>query len=145
MVREVKETALPTVFILIRKKEVLDEVKFDCLLVKCIMSERQTINNIAGVMIITSSIPPNKICDSPKLTTILAITLKTVRITNLIFFVIKNKNIKHKNPLTKVSNINSWMTFFSKYNSLGDRPLTKTFSKVGFVQRVNKISTIFLT
>ena len=93
MVREVKETALPTVFILIRKKEVLDEVKFDCLLVKCIMSERQTINNIAGVMIITSSIPPNKICDSPKLTTILAI-LKTVRITNLIFFVIKNKKYK---------------------------------------------------
>ena len=60
VVIEVKATALPTVSILMRKNAPLEEVTLDCLLVKCIMSERQTINKIAGVIIITNSIPPNK-------------------------------------------------------------------------------------
>ena len=56
----------------------------------------------------------------------LAITLKTVSKTKRMFCVIKNKNKKQRILLIKVIIMNSLITFFSKYNSLGALPATET-------------------
>ena len=113
-------------------------------------SEIATINIIAGVIIITSSIPPNSKSEIPNVTTMLTITLVIVRPTSFIFLVKQIKKTKHKMALKIVMRINSNTTLRSKYNSLGMRPLHK-FSfvrqtKCLFVEAIlNQLVQIYLS
>ena len=79
-------------------------------------SEIATINIIAGVIIMTNSIPPKNKCDIPNVTTILTITLVIVRATSLIFFVKQIKKIKHKICTFVISGLREPQTRLTKLN-----------------------------
>ena len=85
----------------------------------------QTINSIAGVIIIIISIPPYKKDDRESVMIILKITLNIIIKISLIFVVKRKSNIKHSIALKVVRIMNSFITFFCMYISLGIRPETK--------------------
>ena len=86
VVIDVKMMAFPILSIRKKKNAFLSFTTSFCWLVRCIKSEIATINKMAGVIIITNSIPPKRMCETPNVITILIITLAIVSNTSRIFW-----------------------------------------------------------
>ena len=102
VVMEVKATGFPILLIWYLKYSSLDFLLSPLSLTKCIKSEIQTIKSIAGIIIITSSIPPKSSSEIIKLIEILNKTLVITIKTNFKFLE-KNQSMRqHKKALKKV-------------------------------------------
>ena len=102
VVIEVKATGFPILFIWNLKYSSLDFLVSPLSLTKCIKSEIQTIKSIAGIIIITSSIPPKSTWDIIKLIEMLNKTLVITIQTNFKFLEKNQSTRQHKKALKKV-------------------------------------------